>query len=149
MIGILRFMRDYGEHLIFIALFAIVLFFFLREFKLGSKNSWAVLLGLSALGGLFIFKAYRRKKLLEELQRREDELKKIESRYEELKNQQQLSQAAYEKAKSELDRAKVDAALAILRAQEEHAARAVEIENEYQNISSDELVAKVRGILQN
>ncbi|HEX9653033.1 MAG TPA: hypothetical protein VGA99_04935 [bacterium] len=149
MIGILKFMRDYGDHLVFIVLFIVILFFFLREFKITSKNSWMVLLGFSALGGLFAFKAWQRKKLLEELKRREEALKQIEDRYEQLKNEHQLSQAAYEKAKAELDRAKVDAALAILRAQEEHAARAVEIENEYQNISADELIAKIKGILQN
>lgn len=149
MIGILRFLRDYSDHLVFIAIFLVVIFFFLREFKITSRNSWAVLIGLSALGGLFFLKAWQRKKLLEELKRREEALKQIENRYEELKNQHQLSEAAYKKAKDELDRAKVDAALAILRAQEEHAAKAVEIENEYQNMSSDELIAKVKGILQN
>lgn len=147
MIGILRFMKDYGDHLLFAILFVVVLFFFLREFKITSKNSWMVLIGMSALGGLFAFKAWQRKKLLEELKRREEALKQIENRYEELKNQNKLSQEAYKKVREELERAKVDAALGILRAQEEHAAKAIEIENEYQNISSEELLAKVKTIL--
>ncbi len=147
--GILNFLKNNGDYIAFTAIFLVVLFFFLKEFKITSKNSWAVLLGLTALGGFFVFKAYQRKRLLAELEAREREMEKIEQRYNDLKNKQQLTEAAYKKAKEDLERAKVDAALAILKADQEHAARVVEIENEYQNISAEDLIKKVKNIIQN
>jgi biopolymer transport protein ExbB/TolQ len=146
--GILSFVKNNGDYIAFSVIFLVVLFFFFKEFKITSKNSWGVLLGLTALGGFFAFKAYQRKKLLEQLEARERELEKIEQRYNDLKNKQQLSEAAYQKAKEDLERAKVDAALAILKADQEHAQRAVEIENEYQNISADDLIKKIKTIIQ-
>ncbi|RMF56657.1 MAG: hypothetical protein D6743_19920 [Calditrichaeota bacterium] len=147
MLSLFRFIRDYGEYATFFVLFAVVIFFFLKEFKLTSKNSWAVLLSLTGLGALVAFQAWRRKRLLQELQRRENALKKIEKRYQELKDQHKLTEEAYHRSKAELERAKVDAGLAILKADEEHARKAEEIEREFENKSAEELLAEIRAIM--
>ncbi len=134
--------------IIFIALFGVVFIFFLLDFRLTSKRSWLVLLGLTALGGVIISQAWRRKRLLEQLAEREEALEKLEGQYDELKKKAQISEAAYQQAKEELDRAKVQAGLAALRADEELAAAAAEIERDYQNMSVEESLRRIREALQ-
>jgi cell shape-determining protein MreC len=134
--------------IIFIALFAVVFVFFLLDFRLTSKRSWLVLLGLTALGGAIISQAWRRKRLLEQLAEREEALEKLEGQYDELKKKAQISEAAYQQAKEELDRAKVQAGLAALRADEELAVAAAEIERDYQDMSVEESLRRIREALQ-
>lgn len=134
--------------LVFIALFLLVFIFFLREFKITSKKSWVVLLGLTALGGFFVFQAWRRKKLLEQFEEREKALKKLEEEYKNLKAQQKITEEAYQNAKGELERAKVQTGLAIMRADEELAQKTAEIERDYQNMTVDESIARIKAALQ-
>ncbi len=147
MIGLWNFIRANSDYILFSAILLVVLILFLKEFKITSKNSWGVLIGMTALGSLFAYKAWQRKKLLEELEDREKALEEIEKRYTELKDKAQITEEAFQKAKNNLERAKVDAATAILRADEEHAARAAEIENEFKDKSADDLVADIKNII--
>ncbi|MFQ5753714.1 MAG: hypothetical protein ACE5HI_17125 [bacterium] len=147
MLDLLRFFKNYSEFIIFGVIFVVVLFFFLREFKLTSKNSWGVLLGLTALGGFLALQAWKRKKLLQELEARERALEKLEESYKDLKDKQKLTEEAFNHAKNDLERAKVDAGLAILKADEEHAQKAAEIEREFENKSADDLIKDIRDIL--
>ncbi len=134
--------------LVFIAIFLFVFIFFLREFKITSKKSWVVLLGLIGLGGFFFLQAWRRKKLLEQFKEREEALKKIEADYDRLKAQAKITEEAYTNAKSELERAKVQTGLAIMKADEELAQQVSEIEREYQSMTVDESVARIKAALQ-
>jgi len=45
--------------ILLIAIFVILLIAFLRDFKLTSTRSWIMLLGFTAIGGLFIFQRRR------------------------------------------------------------------------------------------
>ena len=147
-----RFINLFGflnfTDLVFIAIFLFVLIFFLREFKITSKKSWVVLLGLIGLGGFFVLQAWRRKKLLEQFKEREDELKRVEDEYNKLKAQAKITEAAYKNAKDELDRAKVQTGLAIMKADEELAQQVSEIERDYQNITVDQSVERIKAALQ-
>ena len=147
MIGLWNFIRANSDYILFSAILLVVLFFLFKEFKITSANSWSILIGLTVLGGLFAYKAWQRKKLLDELEAREKALKEIEKRYAELKDKAKITEEAFKKAKDNLERAKLDAATAILRADEEHAARAAEIEREFQNKSADELVVDIKNII--
>ena len=148
LLKIFSFLKNYGDDLAFIVIFLVVAFFFLKEFKITSKSSWGVLLGLTALGGLFTYRVWKRRKLLEELERREQALKELEKRYEELKANHLISEAAYNEAKSNLDRAKVDAATGVLKADEEHAQAVSEIERDYQNISGEDVIKRAKRLIQ-
>jgi len=134
--------------LVFIALFLVVFIFFLREFKMTSKKSWVVLLGLTALGGFFVLQAWRRKKLLEQFEEREKALKKVEEEYNNLKAQAKITEAAYQNAKNDLERAKVQTGLAIMKADAELAQQVSEIERDYQTMTVDESVARIKAALQ-
>lgn len=147
MIELWNFIRANSDYILFSAILLVVIILFLKEFKITSKSSWGVLVGLTALGGLFVYKSWQRKKLLDELKAREKALEEIEERYAELKEKAKMTEEAYQKAKRNLERAKVDAAISILRADEEHADRAAEIEREFENKSADELVSDIKNII--
>ena len=104
MIGLWNFIRANSDYILFSAILLVVLFFFLKEFKVTSKNSWSVLIGLTALGGLFAYKTWQRKKLLDELEAREKALEEIEKRYAELKDKAKITEEAFKKAKKMLKR---------------------------------------------
>ncbi len=137
---------EWGD-ILFIVIFIVVAIAFLREFRLTSKYSWVVLAGMVAFGGLFVFQAWRRKKMLEQFEKREKELRKLEEHYESLKRANAISAEAYERAKADLERTKVEAGLAILRADEELDERLKEIEAEYADLSVEESVAKIKEAL--
>lgn len=145
---VLDFLRIWKDDLAFLLLFAVIFFFFLKDFKLTSKNSWIVLLGLTALGAFFGYRAWQRRKLLAELEARQRELEKVEERLKALMDKQKITQEAYEKARADLERAKSETALAILRADRQHAERVAEIEEDYKDMTADELVGRVKKILQ-
>lgn len=146
--SILRFLRDFADDLIFIAIFVVVLFMFLKEFKLSSKNSWGVLLGFTALGGLFVFRAWRRKKLLEEFRQREKQLEELEKAYDDMKQKAKITEEAYKEAKAELQEAKVTAGLDLLKADQDLADKLEQIKRERQNMTAEESVAKIKEALQ-
>ncbi|NOX36699.1 MAG: hypothetical protein GXO78_04100 [Calditrichaeota bacterium] len=133
---------------IFLAVFALIFILFLLEFKVTSKQSWIVLLGFFALGAYLGFQGWRRKKLLQLLEQREKELENLEREYESLKAEGKLTEAAYREARAELERAKVEAGLAILRADERYRETVKAIEREYQNLGPEESLKKIREALQ-
>ncbi len=107
-----------------------------------------MLLGFIALGTYLGFQSWRRKKLLQLLELREKELQKLEQEYKALKARGKLTEAAYQEAKAELERAKVDAGLAILRADERYRETVKAIEREYQNLGPEASLKKIREALQ-
>ena len=133
---------------IFLAVFVLIFVLFLLEFKVTSKQSWMMLLGFIALGTYLGFQSWRRKKLLQLLELREKELQKLEQEYKALKARGKLTEAAYQEAKAELERAKVDAGLAILRADERYRETVKAIEREYQNLGPEASLKKIREALQ-
>ncbi|RME01783.1 MAG: hypothetical protein D6814_00845 [Calditrichaeota bacterium] len=133
--------------LLFIALFILLFVFFLADFKVTSRRSWMILLAMIGMGGVLVFRAWRRKKLLEEFERREKELEKLEKEYEELKNKAKITEEAYKKATEDLERAKVEAGLALMRLDKELAKKIEEIEKEYEHMSVDESIKKIKEAL--
>jgi len=133
--------------LIFIVIFLVLLFTFLKEFKITQKRSWVMLLSLTAFGVLTFLQAWRRKKFLEQFEQREQALKELEKEYEKLKDEAKISEEAYKKAKEELERAKVEAGLAIMKANKELAEKLKAIEREYQNMTVEESIAKIKEAL--
>jgi len=132
---------------LFLAVFVLIFLLFLLEFKITSRQSWIVLFGFLALGGLIGWQSWRRKKLLELLRQREQELEALEEEYRELQRQGKLTEAAYRKAREELERAKVESGLAILRADARYTDTVREIEREYRNLSVEESLKKIRRAL--
>jgi hypothetical protein len=132
----------------FIVLFVVSLFFFLREFKIGSKQSWLGLLGFAIFGGFFAFQSWRRKQLLSQLEEREKALGDLEKKYDKLKEEAKLTEEAYTQAKTELENARLENAKAILRADAELQDELHRIETEYKDLSVDESIAKIKQALQ-
>lgn len=133
--------------IILFVVFAILLIAFLKEFKLTSTRSWVMLLGFTALGGLFVFQRWRRKKLLEQFREREKELEKIEERYNELRKNGEITEEAYNDAKKQLEKAKVEEGLAIMRADELLTEQLEKIEKEYSDLTIEESIAKIKDAL--
>lgn len=104
------------DTIVFAIVFLLVLFFFLRDFKITSKQSWVVLIGLTALGGLFAFQTWKRKQMLKEFEEREKRLHDLERRYEVLQKAGKISEAALAKAREELAAEKKEAAAATVQA---------------------------------
>lgn len=144
---ILNFLSDFSSEIIFIGLVLFILILFLKEFKITSKRSWIIILSLVGLGGLAFFRAWNRKKLLEQLREREEALRKLEKEYAKLKQIGEISKAAYEKQKQELERIKKDTALETMKADEALAEKRKQIEEEYESISTKDLIDKVENFL--
>jgi hypothetical protein len=134
--------------IIFIVLFLVLLFTFLKDFKMTSKRSWIILLSLTALGVLAIFQTWRRKKFLEQFREREKALEDLEKEYDKLKDEAKISEEAYLQAKADLERAKVESGIAIMKANEELAEKIRQIESDYHNMTVEESIAKIKEALQ-
>jgi ABC-type nickel/cobalt efflux system permease component RcnA len=134
--------------IIFVVLFLVLLFTFLKDFKMTSKRSWIILLSLTILGVLAIFQTWRRKKFLEQFREREKALEDLEKEYDKLKDQAKISEEAYLQAKADLERAKVEAGIAIMKANEELAEKIRQIESDYHNMTVEESIAKIKEALQ-
>ena len=135
-------------NIIFVVLFLVLLFTFLKDFKMTSKRSWIILLSLTALGVLAIFQTWRRKKFLEQFREREKALEDLEKEYDKLKDQAKISEEAYLQAKADLERSKVEAGIAIMKANEELAEKIRQIESDYHNMTVEESIAKIKEALQ-
>jgi len=144
-VKIFNYLKANGDSLLFLFVLLVVFYFFLKEFKITRKSSWGMLLGLTALGGIFACKMWKRNKLLEELKQREQALQDLDDRYRKLYSKHMITESAYQKAKSELEQARRDAALGILKADEAHARTVAEIERKYANVSDAELLKAVKN----
>lgn len=132
--------------LFFVVLF-IVFIFFLRDFKLTSLRSWVLLIGLIGLGGVLVLQIKKRRDLLAEFEEREKKLKALEDRYNELLQNSKITEEAYKKAKKELEEAKVQAGLAIMKADKKLDDTRKNIEDDFKNVSPDETVANIKAAL--
>ncbi|GEM_PF-1606470 len=144
-VKIFNYLKANGDSLLFLFVLLVVFYFFLKEFKITRKSSWGMLLGLTALGGIFACKMWKRNKLLEELKQREQALQDLDDRYRKLYSKHMITESAYQKVKSELEQARRDAALGILKADEAHAKTVAEIERKYANVSDAELLKAVKN----
>lgn len=147
MIKIWQFINTNGDYLLIGAIFLVVLIFFFRDFDLTSKRAWAMLLSLSALGAVMLYKAIRKNRLLEELRKRRKELENLEEEYRQLKKQHEISEENYEKARDELETAKKKMLKDLIKAEEEHEERLKEIEKDFENKSADELMNMTEELL--
>lgn len=130
-----------------IVVFLILLVAFLKEFKLTSSRSWIILLGFTSLGGLFAFQRWRRMKLLKQFEEREKVLKELEREYDEYREKGKITREAYEQAKDELEKAKINEALAVMQADEHLAQKREEIERDFNTMTTEELLARFREAL--
>lgn len=130
-----------------IAVFIVLFFAFVKEFKITSKRSWVVLLGLTALGGLFSFQRWRRNQLLKQFKEREETLKEQERKYDELRKKGEITEEAYNSAKEELENTLKKEALAIIDAYEKADERRKAIKERFSNnISSKDLYSELDKI---
>jgi chromosome segregation ATPase len=128
-------------------LFLIVLILFIRDFDLTSRRAWGMLLSLSALGGVMLFKALRENRLLEELKKRKRELEVLEQEYRELKEQHKISEKQYQEASRKLEEAKKKMIRDLIRAEKEHENRLKQIEENFENLSADELMDMTENLI--
>lgn len=133
--------------IVLIGIFIVLFIAFIKEFKITSKRSWIVLLGLTALGGLFSFQRWRRKQLLKQFKEREDKLKELEKEYDELRQKGEITEEALKSAQEELERVKKNEALATINADKQLAKRRKEIIEKFNDISSKDLFTELDKIL--
>lgn len=138
--GVLDFISNSADHIIIIAIVVVLIILFVKDFDLSSRRSWGILLGLTALGGIFAIRAIRKHNLLKELARRERALKALEKEYHALKAQGKITEKKYNKAKEALERARVDAAKSVLSAEKTYKEELEKIEKEHEDISPEELI---------
>ncbi len=108
--------RENIEITVIAVVFIVLIFLVLKDFKLTSKKSWGLLLGLTALGGVIAIRAIAKRRLLQELEERENQLEEIEKRYSDMKDNNQILEDDYNKLKAELERVKQESRKAILEA---------------------------------
>jgi Skp family chaperone for outer membrane proteins len=131
---------DNRDMIVVAVVFVVVMVLFLRDFKLASKRSWMVLIGLTALGGMFFFQAWKRKQLLKEFAEREKKLHDLETQYQQLKDEGKITAAALEKAKADLEAEKSAAAAAIAQADKNLADALAQARKDNLGSSDDELL---------
>ncbi len=130
--------RENIEIAVIAVVFIVLIFLVLKDFKLTSKKSWGLLLGLTALGGIIAIKAIAKRRLLQELEERENQLEEIEKRYSDMKDNNQILEDDYNKLKAELERVKQESRKAILEADARIEAARRERENP-ENITKEEV----------
>lgn len=133
--------------LLFIAAFVVLFILFILDFKFTSRQSWIALLGFAVLGGFLATQAWRRRQLLRMLEGREQELKKLEEKYDKLRGEAKITEEMYRSAKSELETAKLESAKSIARADGELYEELTTIENEYENMTVDASIGKIKEVL--
>lgn len=148
MIGLWRFLQNSGDYILFGVILIAVIILFVKEFELKSPRSWMILFGLSGLGIVMIVRAYKKNKLLAELEEREKALKEIEQRYQQLKDEHKISEERYLKAKDELDAARKKAARDILEADDTFQEELEKIDKQYNEMTTDELIDESLRLLE-
>ncbi len=135
--------------LVFLGVFVLVFILFLLDFRLASRRSWAILLGMAGLGGLLLVKRWLRKQILRDLEAQEKIRKRQERELDTLRQKAEISEAAYRAALAELQQARKERALFLARLDRELQERLQEIEKEYENLTPDETLEKLKAILSN
>lgn len=130
--------RENIEITVIAVVFIVLIFFVLKDFKLTSKKSWGLLLGLTALGGVIAIRAIAKRRLLQELEERENQLEEIEECYNHMKDNNQILEDDYNKLKAELERVKQESRKAIMEADARIEAARKERENP-ENITKEEV----------
>ncbi|MDX2127893.1 MAG: hypothetical protein SFU91_02515 [Chloroherpetonaceae bacterium] len=134
--------------LILTVVFILGIFLFVRlELKGSGNRGWFytvmfILLGFG-IGGI----AWRRKRLFEELKKREEEIAAMEKRYDELKRKAEISDAEYQAASERLKQSKLESAEAIANADESLRKRVEEIKKHHETITPEELYDEIKKIL--
>ncbi|MBI5216278.1 MAG: hypothetical protein HY960_11045 [Ignavibacteriae bacterium] len=146
MISVLRSLEVFDFFFILIGLGLIV--WFIKDFKVTSKEGIFILLTLTSIGGYVGWRAWKRKRLLEELKEREDALKETEKNLQELLEQKKFAEQDYQQAKSELDAERVHMVNAVTQAEKEYAEKMEEIRNKYSNMTPEESVNNAIKILE-
>lgn len=130
--------RENIEIAVIAVVFIVLILLVLKDFKLTSKKSWGLLFGLTALGGIIAIKAIAKRRLLQELEERENQLEEIEKRYSDMKDNNQILEDDYNKLKAELERVKQESRKAIMEADARIEAARKERENP-ENITKEEV----------
>lgn len=130
--------RENIEIAVIAVMFIVLIFLVLKDFKLSSKKSWGLLLGLTALGGVIAIRAIAKKRLLQELEDRENQLEEIEQRYSNMRDNNQILEDDYNKLKAELEKVKQDSYKAIMEADARIEAARRERDN-YKDITKEEV----------
>jgi len=82
--------------------------------------------------------------LLKQFEERERKLKELEEEYEKLREKGKITEEAYKNAREKLEKAKVNEAIAVMNADERLSQAREEIEREFNNLSTEELLAKFK-----
>ncbi len=149
MIQAWKFITTNIDLLVIAALLIVVFLLFIRDFDLKNKRSWMILLALSTLGAFVFYRAIRKNQLLKELEKREKELEKLEEEYKTLAQKAAISNENLEKAREKLMDAKKKTALDILRIDKKYNQEIQEIEKELDEIKPEDMILRVREIINN
>ncbi len=133
--------------LAFMAVFVLVFLLFVLDFRLVSRRSWMILLGMTGLGGLLLFKRWLRRQILRDLETKEKLLRQKEEALVALRQQAKITEAAYEAARLELEQAQKEHALLLARLDRELQQRLQDIEREYQHLTPEQTLQKLKSIL--
>ncbi len=132
------FKQENIEIAVIAVVFIVLILLVLKDFKMTSKRSWGLLLGLTALGGIIAIRAIAKRRLMLELEDRENKLDEIEKRYKAMKDNNSILEDDYNRLKNELNQVKQDSYKAIM----ESDARIEEARKEkdnYKSITKDEV----------
>jgi len=129
--------------LLLLFLFGVIL----SDFKVTSRQSWMLLLGLGLLGGWFVFRTLRVQALLKELEEREKKLKELEKKYNRLYANHEITEQAYQEALSALAKAKRKLAESITSADTELQKKLQRINKDTKNPTVDDTLKDLNEVI--
>ncbi len=132
----------------FAVVFLIVVLFFLHQFRL--LNVRGIIFAVSALGlvlGFSLFQSYRKRKLTEELKRRERELQEQEKRLKELQEKYDVAKEEIREAEELLKRERARYMKEILEIEAEKSQQLQQRREQLNNMSADELFEEYNKVI--
>ena len=133
----------------FAVVFLLVLLFFLHQFRL--LNARGIIFAVAALGlvlGFSLFQSYRKRKLQEELKRREQALKEQEKRLKELQEKYDVAKEEIREAEEALKRERARYMKEILEIEAEKEENLHRRREELSNMSPDELFEEYNRLIE-
>ena len=132
----------------FAVVFLLVLLFFLKQ--LGLLNLRGIIFAVAALAlvlGFSLFQSYRKRKLTEELKRREEELKEQEKRLQELQKKYDVAKEEIREAEEALKRERARYMKEILEIEAERSENLRRRREELNNMSPDALFEEYNRVI--
>ena len=132
----------------FAVVFLLVLLFFLHQFRL--LNPRGIIFAVATLGlvlGFSLFQSYRKRKLAEELKRREQELQEQEKRLKELQEKYDVAKEEIREAEEALKRERARYMKEILEIEAEKSKMLQQRREELNNMSPDQIFEEYNRVI--